>query len=147
MRLRIYKPSDLKTLHAIDAVCFPPGISYTLEELQLFITYRMAKTWVAEESGKVAGFLVAHKTARSGVHVVTLDVIETARRRGVGGALMDAAEDWAHAHGCRYVSLETAEDNHVAQAFYAKHGYKKMEKLQNYYPNGASAWVMTKAIA
>lgn len=153
MLLRNYKPSDLKTLHAIDTACFPPGISYTLEELQSFITTRTAKTWVAEENGEVAGFLVAHKTASmermaklAETHIVTLDVIEQARRRGVGAALMDAAEDWARVQGCRAVSLETAEDNHAAQAFYRKRGYEKTDIVENYYENGASAWVMTKRI-
>lgn len=147
MLLRDYKPSDLKSLHAIDTACFPPGISYTLEELRSFITTRTAKTWVAEENGEVAGFLVAHKTAKlAETHIVTLDVIEQARRRGVGGALMDAAEDWARIQGCRVISLETAEDNRAAQAFYRKRGYEKTDIVENYYENGASAWVMTKRI-
>lgn len=146
MQLRGYKPSDLKALHAIDAACFPPGISYTLEELRLFIAHPMAKTWVAEEGGETVGFLVAHKTSRVGAHIVTIDVTEPARRRGVGRALMDAAEDWARSQGCRQVSLETAEDNRAAQAFYSKHGYEKTGMIRNYYENGASAWVMTKKI-
>lgn len=151
MLLREYKPSDLKTLHAIDTACFPPGISYTLEELRSFITIRTAKTWVAEENGEAVGFLVAHKTANkltkwAEAHIVTVDVIEQARRRGVGGALMDTAEDWARVQGCRAVSLETAEDNAAAQTFYRKRGYEKTDIVENYYENGASAWVMTKRI-
>lgn len=153
MPLRDYKPSDLKSLHAIDTACFPPGISYTLEELRSFITTRTAKTWVAEENGEAVGFLVAHKTANmkklaklAETHIVTLDVIEQARRRGVGGALMDAAENWARVQGCRVISLETAEDNHAAQAFYRKRGYEKTDIVENYYEDGASAWVMTKRI-
>lgn len=146
MHLRSYKPSDLKTLHSIDVACFPPGISYTLEELRLFIGHPMAKTWVAEEGREAVGFLVAHKTSQARVHIVTIDVTGPARRRGMGGALMDAAEDWARSQGCRHVSLETAEDNRAAQSFYIKRGYEKTRMIANYYGNGTSAWVMTKRI-
>ncbi|MGH9344243.1 MAG: GNAT family N-acetyltransferase [Terriglobia bacterium] len=149
MLLRDYTPADLNALHAIDAACFPPGISYTLEELRSFITHRRAKTWVAGEGGEAVGFLVAHKTAAGPVveaHIVTLDVAAAVRRRGVGSALMNAAEQWARAQGCPCVSLETAEDNHAAQAFYRKRGYEKTEMIKNYYGHGTSAWVMTKWI-
>ncbi|MGH9353718.1 MAG: GNAT family N-acetyltransferase [Terriglobia bacterium] len=148
MLLRDYKPADLNTLHAIDTACFPPGISYTLEELRAFITHQKSKTWVAEEGEKIAGFLVAHKAAAkvAEAHIVTLDVAEEARRRGVGTLLMDAAEEWARARGCKCISLETAEDNRAAQAFYQKRGYEKTEMIENYYENGTSAWVMAKRV-
>ena len=66
------------------------------------------------------------------------------RRRGVGSALMDAAEDWAERQDLRLIYLETAEENAPAQAFYAGRGYEKVRMIERYYSNGASAWVMVK---
>ncbi|MGH9378838.1 MAG: GNAT family N-acetyltransferase [Terriglobia bacterium] len=146
MLLRDYRSADLETLHAIDTTCFPPGVSYTLEDLKAFITHRKSKTWVAGEGVKIAGFLVAHETPAAEVHIVTIDVTAEARRRGVGTLLIDAAEEWARARDCKYVSLETAEDNRAAQAFYQRRGYEKTGIIENYYENGASAWVMAKRV-
>jgi GNAT superfamily N-acetyltransferase len=45
-----------------------------------------------------------------------VSVVESARRRGVGMALMGAAEDWARAQGCGRMRLVTG--NPVAATFY-----------------------------
>lgn len=146
MLLRAFQPADLKTLYHIDQACFPPGVSYSLEELEGFITHRNSKTWVAEEDHEVVGFLTGQKMLGGTMHVITIDVREDWRRRGVGGALMDAAEEWGRRRGLALVSLETAEDNHPAQAFYKKRGYVKLGQVERYYANGATAWVMGKRL-
>jgi ribosomal-protein-alanine N-acetyltransferase len=147
MRLRAFRPSDLETLHQIDQACFPPGVSYSCDELARFIAGWRAKTWVAEDRKRIVGFLVANRhTAMPFAHIVTVDVVEGWRRRGVGGALMDAAEKWARQVSLRGISLETAEDNFAARAFYAARGYAKHRRVKNYYANGRAAWVMVKRL-
>lgn len=146
MQLRAFRPDDLETLYKIDSSCFPEGVSYTLDEIEAFATRRGSRTWVAEESEQVAGFLIAQRTPAPSVHIVTIDVIEDARRRGVGAALMDAAEAWARGLSARRVSLETAEDNHAAQAFYEQRQYVKVRKIAHYYADGTAAWVMVKRL-
>ncbi len=95
MRLRPFRPDDLQTLYEIDQACFAPGISYTREELTAFIGHRHSQTWVAEEAGEITGFLIAQREPRKILHIVTIDVLEAWRRRGVGSLLMEAAEQWA----------------------------------------------------
>ncbi|MDE3178944.1 MAG: GNAT family N-acetyltransferase [Acidobacteriota bacterium] len=146
MLLRAFKPGDLKTLHEIDAACFPPGVSYSREELRAFITHRNSRTWVAQEGEQVIGFLVAQKAPFRSVHIITIDVAEGSRRRGAGRALLGAAEAWAAIEGAGSMELETAEDNRTAQAFYGRQGYVKARKVENYYANGAAAWVMVKRL-
>jgi ribosomal-protein-alanine N-acetyltransferase len=146
MQLRSFRDADLNTLHAIDCACFPPGIAYSQEELARFIGHRRSRTWVAEEGDEVVGFLVANR-ARSGImHVITIDVKQASRRRGVGEALLNAAEEWGRRQGLRAASLETAEENRSAQEFYRKRGYTKLGQVTNYYADGSTAWVMGKAL-
>jgi ribosomal-protein-alanine N-acetyltransferase len=147
MRLRPFRPDDLPTLYAIDQACFVPGISYTRAELADFIGHRHSQTWVAEEDGKIAGFLIAHREPRKILHIVTIDVLKAWRRRKVGSLLMDAAEQWAHNNGLRMIGLETAQDNLVAQKFYLARGYLKIDEIENYYADGTAAWVMVKELA
>lgn len=52
-----------------------------------------------------------------------LFVVPAARKRGVARALMDCARDFATEAGALRLILETAEDNHAAQALYESLGY------------------------
>jgi ribosomal-protein-alanine N-acetyltransferase len=147
MRLRPFLPDDLPKLYEIDQVCFEPGISYTRGELKAFTGHRHAQTWVAEDAGEIAGFLIAQREPRKILHIVTIDVLQAWRRHGVGSLLMDAAEQWAADQGLRMIGLETAEDNLAAQKFYAKRGYRKVDEIKAYYGDGTTAWVMVKELA
>jgi [ribosomal protein S18]-alanine N-acetyltransferase len=144
MNVRSYRRNDLPKLHEIDQACFPPGISYSREDLERFIHMRNARTWVAEEQGEIAGFLVADRQPRGVAHIITVDVVESRRRAGVGGALMDAAEAWARQERCRLMYLEVAEGNSAALAFYESRHYISIERIADYYSTGLAAWVMVK---
>jgi len=147
MHLRSFRPDDLPTLHAIDQACFPPGISYTRWELAGFIGRHNSLTWVAEAAGAIAGFLVAHREPRDILHIVTIDVLEKWRRQRVGSQLMEAAERWARRRHLRLISLETAEHNYPAHAFYVARGYQKVREIKGYYADGATAWVLIKELS
>jgi ribosomal-protein-alanine N-acetyltransferase len=144
MHLRAFRSDDLDTLYQIDQACFAPGISYPLEELNGFISQQRSRTWVAEESGEIVGFLIAERQAEKVAHLVTIDVVDRWRRRRVGSLLMDAAERWAREQKLRFVYLETADNNTAAQGFYEARGYRKVDRVENYYSEGTSAWVMLK---
>jgi GNAT superfamily N-acetyltransferase len=52
-----------------------------------------------------------------------LVVTEGAAGKGVGGALMRAAEAWAREHGYRKLTLTVFEANQAARAVYEHLGY------------------------
>ena len=145
--LRPFRPDDLEAVFRIDQACFAPGVSYSRQELAAFIQHPSSKTWVATAWDQVIGFLVADRAPQRVEHIITIDVAEHWRRRNVGTALMDAAEDWARVQKLRFVFLETAEDNLAAQAFYEQRGYVKLKRIARYYSNGVAAWVMVKALS
>ena len=145
--IRDFKPEDFETLWRIDQECFPPGISYSRQELKLYIRRRGAFTLVAENSmdPTIAGFIVAHDGTTA--HVITIDVVAAARRSGVGSLLLKAAENRLRERGSRAVGLETAVDNLSALAFYKRHGYSVIRTWPRYYSNGVDALVLKKELS
>ena len=146
MQVRSFQLSDLPELSQIDKNCFPPGIAYTRKELAEYIQNRFSMTWVAEANGAIVGFVVVNRQPSSVAHIITIDVIERWRGRGVGAALMEAAEKWVRQAKLDLIRLETAETNVQAQKFYEKRGYKRVEKIERYYSRNLAAWVMEKQL-
>lgn len=79
-------------------------------------------------------------------HIVTIDVLEMHRRRGVASALLQYVESEMGRQGIQEVWLETATNNESAIAFWKKHGYRSRGLLPNYYPNRLDAYAMSKAL-
>ena len=144
--IRDFRPEDFETLWQIDQECFPPGISYSRQELKAYLRRRGSFTVVADAADqKIAGFVVAHG-GLSG-HIITIDVVRAARRFGVGSLLLRAAEDRLREGGSKTVGLETAVDNVVALAFYKHHGYHVVSTWPRYYSNGVDALVLRKNLS
>lgn len=149
-QLRLFRASDLEDAYRLDQVCFAPGIAYSRADLSAYVRMRNARAWVVEvaEPGQtsLAGFVVACRDGRAQGHIITIDVAPAWRRHGVGTMLMDAAENWLSQQGGDIVYLETAEENLPAQEFYFKRGYVKLRRIEDYYADGAAAWLMAKEL-
>ena len=101
-------------------------------------------TQAATFSAEIAGFIVSQAGAIG--HVITIDVVSSARRSGVGSQLLQAAEDRLRTDGSRAVALETAVDNSAALSFYKRNGYSVTKSLPRYYSNGTDALVLRKEL-
>ena len=147
MRIREYRQGDFDTLWRLDQECFPPNIAYSRFELMSYIRRRSAFTLVAENGTAISGFIVAERHPRNQAgHIITIDVRSTARRAGVGGTLMDAAETRLQESGCAAVYLETAVNNEAAIAFYKRRGYFVLSTVPRYYDGKLDALVMGKKL-
>ncbi len=144
--IRAQLPTDFEALYQLDQQCYPPGIAYSRREMKWYLRLPGADCLVAEGDGALAGFIVTEREDDLG-HIITLDVAEAHRRRGVGTALLAAAEARMMEAGVRRVSLETATDNLPAVAFWQKHGYRTMAVLKNYYMEKLDACEMHKLLA
>lgn len=81
------------------------------------------------------------------VHVLNVATAIEARRRGVGRALMEAAEDEGRSRGGRVSTLEVRRSNAGAIALYRVLGYRQVGIRPNYYAEEKEdAIVMVKAI-
>jgi GNAT superfamily N-acetyltransferase len=68
-----------------------------------------------------------HFTGELDGYIGELVVAEHAARRGIGRALIDAADTWARAHGLAHLTLHTGACNANARSFYAALGFAEEE--------------------
>lgn len=92
---------------------------------------------IAEIDGEPVGFVQLYpffSSVRLARLLVLNDlyVAEGARRHGVARALMGSAAELARDRGCSGLMLETAEDNHAAQALYDKLGWELQSGFRIY---------------
>lgn len=90
-----------------------------------------APVLVAVEDGHVVGFVTTgtrgHWCGEIDAYVGELVVAERFAARGVGRALLTAAESWARLAGHRRLTIETGAANRGARAFYHAAGYSEEE--------------------
>lgn len=80
--------------------------------------------------GKPAGFISFFRRDRD-LHIDMLAVDRHFQSRGLGGKLMEAAEQYGLERGCQTVKLFVDGPNPLAQQFYFRRGYTVSE----YYPS------------
>ena len=96
----------------------------------------------------VAGYAGLLAPAGSGqADIQTIAVAPTARRQGLGRALMSALLAEARAREAAEVFLEVRADNPNAQALYASLGFEQIAVRPQYYqPDGVDAHIMKRAL-
>jgi GNAT superfamily N-acetyltransferase len=106
-----------------------------------YIEQRLAKSdsviFLALENGNAVGFVQLYPTLASipmkPIWILyDLFVVPSARKTGVGGALMARARQHGVETGADQIILETANDNHWAQRLYEKLGYKRDDVFYRY---------------
>jgi [ribosomal protein S18]-alanine N-acetyltransferase len=143
LRLRAYVPQDFEQLYALDHACFPPGIAYSKWMLRHFLKMPSANCIVATDGEEIPGFVITEEAGPLG-HILTLDVAESYRRRGLGTQLLQHSEAAMRERGVTEMVLETAVENAAGVAFWHRHGYRTVGTLKKYYLRRLDAFEMRK---
>ncbi len=77
--------------------------------------------WAVVHENLLAGFVV--EAERRTAYIAELYLVEAARGRGAGRALIQACEDWARGRGIGIVMIGVLPGNRGAHAVYRKGGY------------------------
>jgi [ribosomal protein S18]-alanine N-acetyltransferase len=150
--VRDYRALDLEAMFRLDVACFTAEFRFDRASMQAFAAEPGAIALVAETmDGELVGFVIVH-TERAAAgrrgYVVTLDVSEDWRRKGLAGRLMREAESRTVAAGARWMELHVFTGNEAAIRFYERLGYERIAMRRRFYgADGLDALVYRKEIA
>jgi GNAT superfamily N-acetyltransferase len=109
-----------------------PEISEVEALVDRMFSGREGVQFVAEDGGDLIGFATvyfSYDTLEAGRIAIMHDLYLVERARGAGAAegLFVACKTFGAENGCKYMSWETAPDNHRAQRFYDKMGGRRAD--------------------
>lgn len=137
--IRTANLQDLSALVNIEDRCFT-GDRLSRRSFRHLLTEGNAVTIVEEERGRMRGYaMVLFNTGTSLARLYSLAVDPDFQGRGIGRALLNAAEGSALEHDCITMRLEIRRDNLAGIALYKAAGYRKFGDHPNYYEDGMDA--------
>jgi len=126
MTLRGATSADLPAMARLHAASFAPAWD---EAALAQLLAAGGQALVAGPAGGLTGFILTRQAADE-VEILTITVDTTARRSGVGRALVEAA---TRAHAASRMFLEVASGNVAARALYSSLGFVKTGERKAYY--------------
>ncbi|APD08781.1 MULTISPECIES: aminoglycoside 6'-N-acetyltransferase [Thermus] len=135
MRIRPLRREELADYLALRVQLWPEG-GDEAEEVEALLRDPQAMAFVAEAEGRLVGFVeVSLRPYAEGCETRPVGYLEgwyvlpSWRRRGVGRALVEAAEAWARAKGCREMASDAALANLLGQEAHRHLGYEEVERI------------------
>lgn len=145
VRLRLMRTADLDVLMPYEQQMFGPEAwsrqGYLDELADTELRHYIVAEGIAAESGAGAtdsgllgtgGLLTIGETAQ----ILTVGVLPSARRRGIGRLLVRELVAEARRRGAGEVLLEVREDNEPARRLYAEEGFRVLGRRRGYYEQG-----------
>lgn len=145
-RLRRAAPADLDALIALENASFAYD-RMSARQFRRHLQSSTAAVLVAEDAnGLLGSAVVFFRAGTAPARLYSLATAAAARGRGIGKALLFAAESTARQRGSARLRLEVRRDNDAAMRLYEAQGYRRIAALDDYYDDGAAAWRYEKSL-
>jgi len=143
--VRQAEPRDREAWTAMRQALWPDADSQELadETLRFFTRPHerifLADVFIAEQGHDIVGMLeLSLRSIADGCRSSPVPYIEgwfvaaSARRHGVGSALVRAAEEWARARGFNEIASDILIENHVSEAAHKKLGFEEVDRMVSF---------------
>lgn len=144
VELRWMADADLDQVMAIEQASFTHPWKRKFFESDL--GRQSAYCRVARDAGEVVGYIVNWRVTDE-LHIADVAVRPEFRGRGIATALIAETISLARDLGCVRIFLEVRPTNVEALGLYRKFGFRTLHRRKSYYPDGAEAIVMERALA
>lgn len=140
-------PADAGLMAALHAVCFDRPWDETAMAQFIAGPGTLCLVGFAREAEpSPVGLLIARRAADE-AELLTLGVLPSSRRLGVGRALLQRAIEQLHASGVSNLFLEVADGNEAALDLYRALGAVPVGRRPSYYESGADATIFSLALS
>lgn len=136
MIIRKAKKDDIKEVIKLTKIpeLDNPKSGSNLESFKYFQEYMGKGIFlVAEEDGKIVGFITGEFMLGSYIYIDVLSVDSTLRGKGIGKDLVRNFEKLAKKKGVKFVHLTAPKFNKKTVKFYEKNGYDKGKEFFQFY--------------
>ena len=131
-RIRPASLADVSALAELERACFSDP--WTAAGIRETIQYETARTFVAQDSAGIVGYVIARISGQEG-EILDLAVLPERRRRGIGQALLAAVWNALQRDGVKELYLEVRESNVAAIELYRRQGFRPVGLRPRYYRN------------
>lgn len=145
-RIRRATLADLDALVALERRAFTTDHLSRRQYRKHLHSPTVAVLAAVDASGLLGKAVVFFRGNSSIARLYSIAVADTARGRGLGEALLKAAEHAARKRGCISLRLEVRQDNAGAVRLYERLGFRRFAARAGYYEDGADAWRYEKNI-
>ncbi len=125
----------LDKLFKIEEQCFDQE-AFTKHQIAYLLSDYNTLALAAKADNEIAGFIIAQIEIENDTlfgHIVTINVLPTFRRKGIGRKMLQEIETILKQKGITECHLEVREDNSQALKLYQNSGYQKIGRLEKYY--------------
>ncbi len=136
-------PKHIKQIYNIERASFKRP--YSLSHLEFLARVCPETFLLALIDNCPVGYVVAFM-AEGEARIISIAIDLRWRRRGIGESLMLEIMDRAEKLGAKKIYLEVKESNNPALRLYEKLGFKKVDKIKDYYGERESALVLFKKL-
>lgn len=145
-KIRKAELSDLRAVKAIDQHLFGKD-SYPLFVLRQYYDISSDLLKVAEVSGEIAGYILAHYDLQQAQGwLLSLGVLPEHRGSRIGERLMSACVAEMAARGAHKLMLTVHPDNTPGIRIYTRLGFEVREELADYYLDDSPRLLMSRKI-
>ena len=142
MQIRPIEKSDRSEWLRMRCTLWPGNQTALAEEVDRFFAGSLREpraVLVADEDGGLVGLMeLSIRSHAEGCLTDRVAYVEAwyvdprVRRRGVGRALIAAAEDWARAQGCTELASDSESDNRISQLAHLASGFDEVGQIRCY---------------
>lgn len=134
---------DADALAELEALAFG-GKSWGANNVkESFVASRVTVLFGGESKARPKGFAVWRDVGDE-AELLTIGVVASVRRMGLGAALLDAVLEAARMVKVERFFLEVSADNAAARALYEGAGFSEVGVRKAYYADGADATVLAR---
>lgn len=149
LQIRAAGLEDLEELLALEQACFQ-GDRISRRQFRYLLTRGNARTLVATDPHipQLLGYvMVLFSRGTSLARLYSIAVSASARGRGVGRRLVEAAEAAARDNASADLRLEVRRDNTASLALFRQMGYREFGTIEDYYEDHMGALRLQKSLA